>query len=111
VPALRTAVRVTPIDQLEPFLLAPLIFFDFLPRKEDSSDLQKPEQATVKAQIVRLAGEAMSESLPLSLRTAVRVTPIDQLEPFLLAPLIFFDFLPRSFFLSSAAGSTPSASA
>lgn len=34
-----------------------------------------------------------------ALRTAVRVTPIDQLEPFLLAPLIFFDFLPRSFFL------------
>lgn len=57
-------------DYTSQALVSSLLFTHFpqdqIVGEEDSSDLQKPEQATVKAQIVRLAGEAMSESLPLS---------------------------------------------
>ncbi|KWU44379.1 3(2),5-bisphosphate nucleotidase HAL2 [Rhodotorula sp. JG-1b] len=61
---------VTVGDYTSQALVSSLLFTHFpqdqIVGEEDSSDLQKPEQATVKAQIVRLAGEAMSESLPLS---------------------------------------------
>jgi len=47
-------------------LLAAHFPSDAIIGEEDSADLQRPEQATVKAQIVRLAGEAMREALPLA---------------------------------------------
>lgn len=47
-------------------LLAAHFPSDAIIGEEDSADLQKPEQATVKSQIVRLAGEAMREALPLA---------------------------------------------
>ncbi|GAA5923075.1 hypothetical protein JCM3775_007427 [Rhodotorula graminis] len=47
-------------------LLAAHFPSDAIIGEEDSADLQRPEQATVKAQIVRLAGEAMREELPLA---------------------------------------------
>ncbi|GAA6055238.1 hypothetical protein JCM3770_001500 [Rhodotorula araucariae] len=47
-------------------LLAAHFPTDAIIGEEDSADLQKPEQASVKAQIVRLAGEAMREPLALA---------------------------------------------
>ncbi|GAA6039417.1 hypothetical protein JCM8097_002847 [Rhodosporidiobolus ruineniae] len=61
---------VTVGDYTSQALVSALLFSHFptdqIVGEEDSSELQKPEQATTKAQIVRLATEAISEALPLA---------------------------------------------
>ncbi|GAA5979438.1 hypothetical protein JCM11641_005032 [Rhodosporidiobolus odoratus] len=61
---------VTVGDYTSQALVSALLFSHFpsdqIVGEEDSSELQKPDNANTKAQIVRLAGEAMSEPLPLA---------------------------------------------
>ncbi|BGP58159.1 hypothetical protein JCM8202_002542 [Rhodotorula sphaerocarpa] len=65
---------VTVGDYTSQALVSSLLFHHFpqdqIVGEEDSSELQKPEQSAVKDQIVRLASEAMSESLPLAAEEA-----------------------------------------
>ncbi|GAA5845462.1 hypothetical protein JCM11251_003390 [Rhodosporidiobolus azoricus] len=61
---------VTVGDYTSQALVSSLLFSHFptdqIVGEEDSSELQKPSNENTKAQIVRLAGEAMSEPLPLA---------------------------------------------
>ncbi|GAA5947308.1 hypothetical protein JCM10213_000577, partial [Rhodosporidiobolus nylandii] len=61
---------VTVGDYTSQALVSALLFSHFpsdqIVGEEDSSELQKPENEKTKAQIVRLAGEAMSEALPIA---------------------------------------------